>query len=562
MALFDPNNPLGLPNRPSPLDPRTTRNPYDSVFQSPPLVPQVMPRSTGFIDPTNPLGIPSRQPADISGRGSNNPYGSIFDPSNAANAGQNIVAMIPRTERNTPPMGAPTTGANMPPGASPGTIDDYYNRVMNLIPSRRQQGLTDIGSVMGALGNNEMANRISRGNFTQAYDDMMLGREDSKNRLGLVGEEQRNRTEADALGKLRTTSFLKGGGFNDAPKFDVGGNIGTSLNLPRRMVSPEEQQGASTLQEQVLRRLQPAPGTESQTGTFQPSFDYQPHSLESYTTPGKMENIGRYGDLTGGVLGALGNIFGGGGGQQGGQGGGVVNTLMGAAGKYLGGGNDNQGGQGGGVGNALMGSAGKYIGNLFGGGGSATTMIPGTGIPTVAGAGGTGLVAPSGAGGVMSGMMGKALPIAGAAMGTYGLLKDRGTKSNVMNGMTAGAGYGSMVAPGIGTAIGAGVGALGGYLRGIGGPSETEVKGREVAMQGRQQISSGASQQQIQEAMGSGWSNPMDALPLIVVRDRLRLAGKDPNLANQLVDQLGKSEKGGPQAVQQALQNLMNSVGM
>ena len=93
--------------------------------------------------------------------------------------------------------------------------------------------------------------------------------------------------------------------------------------------------------------------------------------------------------------------------------------------------------------------------------------------------------------------------------------------TNIMNGATAGAGYGTMIAPGIGTLIGGGIGAGVGALRGQFGVSEKEKAARGEVAGAIEQIVAGATPQQRAEAASAGWSNPQQALANIVLRDKL-----------------------------------------
>lgn len=470
-----------------------------------------------FIDRNNPLDFQNRP----------SPYGDLFTPPTgvAGPLDPRITDMINRTTRNAPPMGAPSASPNMPQGANSSTMDDYYRRVMDQMPSRRQQGLTDAGSVLGAMGANEQTNRVLRGNFQQNFDQMQLDREQARNVLGQLSQADYDRLKLASAGDKRTST-------SDAmQKIQLGGHLqrGDRITDPRtgavsyRPRSDQEKAAATGLIDQMHSQLN---RPEYEPTKFEGTYDYQSADPSSYTRPGTMENIGRYGDLAGGALGTIDSIFGRG--NQGGGLGSIMNT-----------------------GRKLW-DVGKGIGSFFGAGGNnATSIIPGTGIPTVAGAGGTGMIAPAGAGGVMSNMLGKAVPIAGAVTGGIGLMKNRGTKSNIMNGITTGASIGSMFGGPIGTGIGAGVGALGGFLRGVGGPSEKAVQGREAAAQGRQALTAGATPEQIQEAQGAGWKNPQDALTLITLRDKF---GQDR--ANQMTQQLWQAEKGGPEAVNNILRQL------
>lgn len=90
--------------------------------------------------------------------------------------------------------------------------------------------------------------------------------------------------------------------------------------------------------------------------------------------------------------------------------------------------------------------------------------------------------ATTGAGSTLSNVLGKALPVAGAGLGIYNMIQNKGTMSNILSGAGTGASIGSIV-PGIGTAIGAGIGALAGgveSLFNIGKPSQDELNARDM----------------------------------------------------------------------------------
>jgi hypothetical protein len=375
----------------------------------------------------------------------------------------------------------------------------------------------DIGSLLGSFSQGEKANRVVEGNFQGDFDRMMLDREanqnrlgadleDSRNRMGLLEQTGRNQNESDALRKLQQTAYMKSGGSTfTPPTISLGGKERTAPSFagisPRQMTG-EEMQGASDLQGQVMDRLKPG-GSFTAKFDFKPDSSYTPKPVDSYAKPGMAEKITSYGGAGSGILGALMDNFG----------------------------------------------PGQGIGDLLG-------KIPGMGKlgSFLGGSGGAGAAA---------GILGKALPVAGAVTGGAGLIKDQGIGKNIMNGTTAGASIGSMVAPGIGTAVGAGIGAGVGALRSVfgGGPSEQEMAGREMAKQGRQTIISGATPEQIQQAQGAGWKNPQDALTMIVIRDKVLQAGGSIEQANQLMSMLYQAEKGGPQAVEQALTQIMQATG-
>lgn len=187
--------------------------------------------------------------------------------------------------------------------------------------------------------------------------------------------------------------------------------------------------------------------------------------------------------------------------------------------------------------------------------------------------------AASGAGGAMGTIMGKVVPLAGAALGGYGLIQGGSTPSNLLNGAESGASIGSMFAPGIGTLIGGGIGALVGGIRSLfHGPSQQELQGRSANDQAVGSIIQSATPQQIQEAMqgvkSGAWNNVNDPLSLIVMRDALQQQYASQNggqrtpqtdamaeqQAEALKSGLWNAETGGTQSVAQAyspIQSMM-----
>ena len=400
------------------------------------------------------------------------------------------------------PDGATTTGLPSGSASNPSSI------IQLLMGDQRGQGWADLGSALGSFSSGKKSDRFMQGNFMQGHDQMMMGQEANRNILGqransdyetqmLDALKAGRGFESDDLRKLQQTAYIKGGGANVSPMSIMLNNQSRQLpsfaGITPQPKTAEEMAGAGKLQESVMGRI----GQPTHLPTeFKPSFTYQPSDPNEYAKPGMAENIGSYGGALAGGLGAL----------------------------------------------AKFGDLSKIPGI-----GGMLSKIPGMGSAT----GAAGTTGAAGAGGAMSGLMGKALPIAGAVTGGIGLMKDRGLGSNLMNGVTTGASIGSLV-PGIGTAVGAGIGGLVGGLRGLGGgPSEQEKAGRQAATQVRQQISSRATPQQIQEAQASG-QDPQQALAHIVLRDTL--GGEQA--ASQIMSALFQAEKQGPQAVQQIMSML------
>ena len=384
-------------------------------------------------------------------------------------------------------------------------IDRYYERLGELMPTRRQAGLGDLSQLFGAYAGDERDNRAMRGDFQGNYDRMMLGREAGMNQLGLDAGASYDRaklasladkraSDSDALQKLQLGSYLSGGG-------------NATAETPWRAVSEGERTAGGDLMGRMTGQLN-APGYEPER--FTPQWNFQPMDPSQYAKPGLAENVGRWGSLATGGLSALDML---------------TNGRSGSA---------------------ISGLLGKIpgLGKLFGGGGGGSALsnfggLAGLGKAGMPGSSLYGASAPAGmasgatGGALMSNLMGKALPIAGIAAGGYGLLKNRGTRSNILNGTQAGAGIGMMAGGPIGAGIGAGIGALAGWGRGAFGVSEAEKANRSEVDQAFNEITVGATPEQQAEAQQAGWGNPQQALASIVLRDKL-----GPEQADALMQQL------------------------
>lgn len=364
----------------------------------------------------------------------------------------------------------------------------------------------DIAQLLGAFSKGEKANRIDKGNFVQNYDRNML-----------AAQAGRNTNESDALTKLAQTSYIMGGGAKAMPKsLNLGGKEYAlpDLGYGPPAITDAEKEGATALQSQLKGRLSPG-------------GSYTPQPLSSYANPGTAENIGSYGALGVGALGGIAGLMGGDGDASGGGG---SNGLSNAAGIAKG-----------------VGGAASSIAGMMGTGGS----------------GGEG--AAAGMGGML-GTVGKfAGPAAGAALGTYGVVKNNSVGSDTMSGLGAGASIGSMVMPGIGTAVGAGVGALVGALRGAFSVTGKEKDGRAAQAQITQNLSKLATPQQIADSKKAGWPDPNQALALIVMRDKLTQSGvpgpQAEAQAESLMHSMWDNEKHGSSAVTQAASPIANMMG-
>ena len=447
----------------------------------------------------------------------------------------------------------------------PGPLSEKYPT------SQPGSGITDLGSAIEQIANGERANRIQKGNWTQDYDKLMM-----------QAEQLRNQNESDAMKKMAQTSYILGGGNPYKPAtLNFGG---TQMALPDFGFGPKapsaaQMQGASTLQGQLLSRL--APGGS-----------YLPTSLDSYANPGTLENITRFGGAGAGILGAIGNILKNTSAAKK-AGGAVSNLLTGGGGQNLG--FDTAGGMtpaalpsSAALDAAAAGVAPSAIDNgLTASGLLSSSSLPSSTIEGLmsatpddmssiannvgggdGGLGGNLLSKIPGLGSGVGATISKYLPYVGAVTGGLGLLHEDGLGGDIMHGAETGASIGSIV-PGLGTLIGGGIGAGVGALRrlfsGIGGPSQTELAGRQTQSTGTNQYTQGATDAERQEAQNAGWGNANDALGLIMTRDALMKNGLAGDQAEKQAESLWgnfmNSTKQGSGAEQTALNNLYSATG-
>lgn len=392
------------------------------------------------------------------------------------------------------PLGSTQTvspDGSLASGATPGSsgATSAASTIQKLLGGGQGQNAANLSSVLGGLSSGIKANRLTQGDFTQKYDQLMLN-----------AQTGRNQNESDALKKLAQTSYLMNGGSKFAPQgLTLNGKTYAAPNLGDgpSPASAAQMSGAASLQGQLGARL--APGGS-----------YMPQPLSGYATPGTGENLAS-GAAAG--LGGLGSIL----------------TALGIGG---GGGGTGSGGTGTGAsGGANPLAAGLGLAGTVGG--LAKTAGSATGS-TIGGLLGPGLGQAGGS------IMGDLLPGVGAATGIYGMLQNKGLGSNLASGAGTGASIGTMVMPGLGTAVGAGVGALAGGLESLlthNNPSPQELAGRVSQAAATGQLASGASpaqQAEAQKAVQSGaWKDPNQALSLIVMRDALTKQGMPPAQAEQ-----------------------------
>lgn len=410
----------------------------------------------------------------------------------------------------------PTTSSTRTPATTP----------RNLAAEDRPQGFADLSSMFGAASGGEKADRALRGQFMQNYD-----------RLALEAQQERRAQESDAMHKLYTSGFILGGGAPSQPAtFQLNGKEVTSpVYGGATGVSDAEKQAATSLQQQMLQRVQP-------------SGSYSPTDPSKYAEPGMMENISKWGAIGTGALGAVDRL----------SGGRILSHIPGL--------NHVMGGGSHAAANVAAGAAGTA--GAAGGAGLLSSSIPGSYASNLYASGGFGApgattgAAAGGAGGAGSLIFGKVLPGAAAAHGAYELAKNKSLSGDIMSGAESGAGIGTMIMPGVGTAIGGGIGALAGWGRhAFGGPDKVEQAGRAAGSDTFGQIGATATPAEQAQAQSSGWKNPSEALAYIVMSDKLRASGQDPALADQYMKQLYEAQKHGGNAVAQAgtpIQQMMS----
>ena len=342
----------------------------------------------------------------------------------------------PNSWFRTMPVKADVNLNTAPAGSA---VEKYYERMMGLMPTGRQAGLADLGSVLGSFAGDQRTNRVVQGNFQGDFDRTMLEREAAKNQIGLESQSNFDRMKLLAGADKRDSvdhamqNIQLGAHLQRGDRVTDAKTRGVSYTPS----SDQEQAAARGLIDQMHGQLS---RPEFEPTKFEGDFSYQPTDPSKYMKPGLMEKIGSYGGAITGGLGALDML-------TGGRSGDYINKLMGRI---------------------------PGVGGLFGKGGE--TVMNAAGIPVLKSTIGGGVPLPPGvgnAGGLMSNLMGKALPVAGIAAGSYGLIKNRGLGTNMMNGAQVGAGIGSIV-PGLGTLVGAGIGAGVGGLRTLfgGGPKK------------------------------------------------------------------------------------------
>ena len=160
------------------------------------------------------------------------------------------------------------------------------------------QKYADIGKMFQSFGNDEANYRTGQADSNNRnrynYDSLLGNLTQGYDQLGLASAANRRTDESDAMKKLSQAGYIKSGGSPfDASKVQLaGGRSLPSFNFPRAPITDEMKTGAATLEEQMLKRLQPG-------GSFSPTpFDqYKPQLPEDMPGRGVGEQIGRWGSL-------------------------------------------------------------------------------------------------------------------------------------------------------------------------------------------------------------------------------------------------------------------------
>lgn len=451
--------------------------------------------------------------------------GYSTDPAAGMPDWSNVTGALPTDYSNLPGFGTdPSSGINGVIQGN-GIQDDPGGNISRLLQTLKGKGVSDnslskLASTLGAFSSGAKANRVVQGTFTQKYDQLMLD-----------AEKQRNSTESDAMKKLAQTSYIMGGGSKfKPPSLTLNGK---SYQTPDLGYGPSPSSaaqisGATSLQGQLGARLMPG-------GT------YTPQPLSDYAKPGAAENAAT--DAAS-ISSGIGTFFGA--------------NAPGGSNTELPGGSNAPGGQSGG--NGVVSDIAKGAGMV----GSVASLASKFAHPAASAATSGAAAGAVGAGSTMSSLLSKAVPVAGAITGAYGLAKNQSVGSDTLAGAGAGASIGSFGGP-IGTAVGAGVGALVGALRGAFSVTAKEKGGRDAQAQIAQNLGKLATPQQVVDSKKAGWPDPNQALALIVMRDALTKQGLPPAQAETQAEASMRSiwdaERSGAGAVNQAGNSITSMLG-
>src|SRR5688572_11392594 len=160
---------------------------------------------------------------------------------------RNVSFGAPVEEQPQAPM-FPATGAAENPTAAAGQsiIEQLLARIKGG-EDTATTGAADLGQVAGSLANDERMNRMSKGAFTQNYDQTML-----------QAQAARDTSERDALKKMAITNYLKSGGFKGGPgQIQLDGRMQTlpTFGSGPRPASAGQMEAGGTLEDMLKQRL-------------------------------------------------------------------------------------------------------------------------------------------------------------------------------------------------------------------------------------------------------------------------------------------------------------------
>lgn len=149
--------------------------------------------------------------------------------------------------------------------------------------------LPDAASMLGSFAQQSAQNRGANAGISGNYTNQMISSQ----------ANQRNQ-ETDAMRKLGESSYiLQGGSHFKPPTISLGGQERTTPDLGYGPMAPSDaqKQAATTLQSEMLKRVQPGSG-------------YTPPPLDEFTKSGTAEKVANTGSLILGGINTARNIFG------------------------------------------------------------------------------------------------------------------------------------------------------------------------------------------------------------------------------------------------------------
>ncbi len=163
------------------------------------------------------------------------------------------------------------------------------SKIMGGLKDNLGNTLQDAASTIGKATSTAANNRKVTGDFTQDYD-----------KLKLAAQQDERAQESDALRKLVVGNYLKGGGSHFKPEssLHLGGqdyNV-PNLGFGPSAASPEQVKAGGILSSSMLDRLNP-------------SKNFNPSPLSSYTQPSTLEKVGNAASTALGIGGAISNLI-------------------------------------------------------------------------------------------------------------------------------------------------------------------------------------------------------------------------------------------------------------